>query len=57
MSNIEIVFQKPWFLLLAIPAFAVILLALIVPATAFYTMWIMGVGLFALAVYYTTKLM
>ena len=26
MSSIEIVFQKPWFLLLAIPAFAVILL-------------------------------
>lgn len=38
-------------------AFAAILLALVLPATAFYTMWILGVALFGLAVYYTTKLM
>lgn len=38
-------------------AFAAILLALLLPATAFYTMWILGIALFGLAVYYTTKLM
>jgi len=38
-------------------SFGVILLALVLPATAYYTMWAMGVALFALAVYYTTKLM
>ena len=34
-----------------------ILLALILPITAYYTMWATGAALFALAVYYTTKLM
>ena len=38
-------------------AFAAVLLALVLPATAYYTMWALGAGLFALAVYYTTKLM
>jgi len=38
-------------------SFAVILLALILPVSAFYTMWVMGIALFALAVFYTTKLM
>ena len=38
-------------------AFAAILLALALPVTAFYTMWILGISLFGLAVYYTTKLM
>ena len=38
-------------------AFAVILLAMALPASIFYTMWGMGILLFGLAVYYTTKLM
>lgn len=38
-------------------AFAVILLALVLPASIFYTMWGTGILLFGLAVYYTTKLM
>lgn len=38
-------------------AFISILLALVLPVTAFYTMWLLGIALFGLAVYYTTKLM
>jgi len=34
-----------------------ILAALVVPSTVYYTMWIVGIALFGLAVYYTTKLM
>ena len=34
-----------------------IALALILPATVFYTMWLSGILLFVLAVYYATKLM
>ncbi len=38
-------------------AFVTIAAALAVPASAFYTMWVVGVAIFALAIYYTTKLM
>ena len=38
-------------------AAAVILAALIAASTIYYTMWVVGVVLFGLAVYYTTKLM
>ena len=42
--------RGPW------PA-AAILLALVFSASIYYTMWAVGIALFALAVYYTTKLM
>ena len=35
----------------------VILLAVLVVSTTYYTMWVLGIALFAFAVYYTTKLM
>ena len=38
-------------------AAAAILLALVFSASIYYTMWAVGIALFALAVYYTTKLM
>ena len=38
-------------------SFAAILMAVLVVATTYYTMWVLGVALFAFAVYYTTKLM
>ena len=38
-------------------AAAAILLALVFSASIYYTMWALGIALFALAVYYTTKLM
>ena len=38
-------------------AAVLIALALILPATVFYTMWLSGILLFVLAVYYATKLM
>ena len=38
-------------------SFVTIAAALVVPASAFYAMWIVGVAIFALAIYYTTKLM
>ena len=34
-----------------------VLLALVFSASIYYTMWAVGIALFALAVYYTTKLM
>lgn len=37
--------------------FVSLLLALALPVTAYYTMWVLGALLFGLAVYYTTKLM
>lgn len=38
-------------------AAAAVLLALVFSASIYYTMWAVGIALFALAVYYTTKLM
>ena len=38
-------------------SFAAILLAVLAVATTYYSMWVLGVALFAFAVYYTTKLM
>ncbi len=38
-------------------AFAAILLALLVVSTTYYSLWALGILLFAFAVYYTTKLM
>ena len=38
-------------------SFAAILLAVLVVSTTYYTMWVLGIALFAFAVYYTTKLM
>ena len=38
-------------------SFAAILLAVLVVTTTYYSMWVLGIALFAFAVYYTTKLM
>ena len=38
-------------------SFVAILLAMVVVSTTYYSMWVLGVALFAFAVYYTTKLM
>ena len=38
-------------------SFVAILLAVVVVTTTYYSMWVLGVALFAFAVYYTTKLM
>lgn len=38
-------------------AFVAILLAMLVVGTTYYSMWVLGIALFAFAVYYTTKLM
>ena len=38
-------------------AFVCVLLALAVPAIAYYLMWALGILLFAEVVYYTSKLM
>ena len=38
-------------------SFVAIVLAILVVSTTYYSMWVLGVALFAFAVYYTTKLM
>ena len=38
-------------------SFVAILLAILVVVTTYYSMWVLGIALFAFAVYYTTKLM
>ena len=38
-------------------SFLAILLAVLVVTTTYYSMWVLGIALFAFAVYYTTKLM
>ena len=38
-------------------SFVAILLAMLVVTTTYYSMWVLGIALFAFAVYYTTKLM
>ena len=38
-------------------SFAAIVLAVVAVTTTYYTMWLLGIALFAFAVYYTTKLM